>query len=111
MVKPRIGVSMLYCLSEPFSKMLKRLAKVDVGLVEVMDEGLHELSKARVAKLNEIAKAKGIRAVHRPVERGRSSRRRRRDSDCADRPAMAARSPFGRHRGLGGDRVYDLARR
>ena len=57
MPKPKIGVSMLYCLSEPFSKMLKRLAKVDVQLVEVMDEGLHELSKKRVAKLNEIAKA------------------------------------------------------
>jgi len=47
--------------------MLKRLAKVDVKLVEVMDEGLHELSKARVAKLNEIAKAKSIRyTVHAP---------------------------------------------
>ena len=67
MPKPRIGVSMLYCLSEPFSMMLKRLAKVDVGLVEVMDEGLHELSKGRVAKLNEIAKAKGFRfTVHAP---------------------------------------------
>jgi sugar phosphate isomerase/epimerase len=67
MPKPKIGVSMLYCLSEPFSKMLKRLAKVDVQLVEVMDEGLHELSKKRVAKLNAIAKAKGIRyTVHAP---------------------------------------------
>ena len=67
MVKPILGVSMLYCLSEPFGRMLKRLAKVDVQLVEVMDEGLHELSEARVAKLNEIAKAKGFRyTVHAP---------------------------------------------
>jgi len=67
MPKPKIGVSMLYCLSEPFSKMLKRLAKVDVQLVEVMDEGLHELDKKRVAKLNAIAKFKGIRyTVHAP---------------------------------------------
>ena len=67
MPKPKIGVSMLYCLSEPFSKMLMRLAKVDVQLVEVVDEGLHELSKARVMKLNEIAKAIGIRyTVHAP---------------------------------------------
>ena len=51
---------MLYCLSEPFSRMLKRLAKVDVQLVEVMDEGLHELNEKRVAKLNEIAKAKEL---------------------------------------------------
>jgi sugar phosphate isomerase/epimerase len=67
MVKPRVGISMLYCLSEPFSMMLKRLAKIDVQLVEVMDEGLHELSKIRVAKLNEIAKAKSLRfTVHAP---------------------------------------------
>jgi sugar phosphate isomerase/epimerase len=67
MPKPRIGISMLYCLSEPFSKMLKRLAKLDVQLVEVMDEGLHELNSKRVAKLNAIAKAKGIRyTVHAP---------------------------------------------
>jgi sugar phosphate isomerase/epimerase len=67
MSKPKIGVSMLYCLSEPFSKMLKRLAKVNVQLVEVVDEGLHELNKKRVAKLNAIAKSKGIRyTVHAP---------------------------------------------
>jgi sugar phosphate isomerase/epimerase len=67
MSKLKIGVSMLYCLSEPFYMMLKRLAKVDVKLVEVMDEGLHELNKKRVAKLNAIAKAKGIQyTVHAP---------------------------------------------
>jgi sugar phosphate isomerase/epimerase len=67
MPKPKVGVSMLYCLSEPFSKMLKRLVKVDVQLVEVVDEGLHELSEKRVAKLNAIAKAKGLRyTVHAP---------------------------------------------
>ena len=58
---------MLYCLSEPFSTMLKRLAKVDVQLVEVVDEGSHELNTQRVAKLNAVAKAKGIRyTVHAP---------------------------------------------
>jgi sugar phosphate isomerase/epimerase len=67
MPKPKIGVSMLYCLSEPFYKMLKRLAKVEVQLVEVVDEGFHELTKKRVAKLNAIAKSKGIRyTVHAP---------------------------------------------
>jgi len=67
MSKPKIGVSMLCCLSEPFSKMLKRLVKVDVQLVEILDEGLHELSKKRVAKLNAIAKSKDIRyTVHAP---------------------------------------------
>ena len=47
--------------------MLKRLAKVDVQLVEVVDEGSHELNTQRVAKLNAVAKAKGIRyTVHAP---------------------------------------------
>ena len=67
MSKPMIGVSMLYCLSESFRIMLKRLAKVDVELVEIVDEGLHQLTKKRVAKLIEIAKAKGFRyTVHAP---------------------------------------------
>ncbi|MCW4053782.1 MAG: sugar phosphate isomerase/epimerase [Candidatus Bathyarchaeota archaeon] len=67
MPRPKIGISMLYCLSEPFSKMLKRLARVNVQLVEVVDEGLHELSKKRVNTLNEIARAKGISyTVHAP---------------------------------------------
>lgn len=67
MSKPMIGISMLYCLSEPFSRMLKRLAKVDVQLIEVVDEGLHELTEKRVAKLKEIAKSKGIHyTVHAP---------------------------------------------
>jgi sugar phosphate isomerase/epimerase len=67
MPKPKIGVSMLYCLSEPFHRMIKRLAKVEVQFVEVVDEGFHELTKKRVSKLNEIAKSKGIRyTVHAP---------------------------------------------
>jgi sugar phosphate isomerase/epimerase len=67
MPKPKIGVSMLYCLSEPFHKMIKRLSKVEVPLVEVIDEGLHELSKKRVVKLKELAKSKGISyTVHAP---------------------------------------------
>ena len=67
MSKPMIGVSMLYCLSESFRIMLKRLAKVDVELVELVDEGLHQLTEKRVVKLIEIAKAEGFRyTVHAP---------------------------------------------
>jgi len=67
MSKPMIGVSMLYCLSESFRIMLKRLAKVDVELVELVDEGLHQLTEKRVVKLIEIAKTKGFRyTVHAP---------------------------------------------
>ena len=67
MAQPRIGLSMLYMLSEPFSKMTKQLAKVDVSYVEVVDDGTHALSKKRVGGLNEIAKSKGIHfSVHAP---------------------------------------------
>lgn len=67
MPKLKVGVSMLYCLSEPFDRMLKSLNKVDVHLVEIVDEGLHELSRKRVAKLKEIAKVKSIKyTVHAP---------------------------------------------
>ncbi len=67
MSQPRIGLSMLYMLSKPFNKMTQQLATVDARYVEVVDEGTHTLSKKRVAKLNEIAKAKGLKySVHAP---------------------------------------------
>lgn len=67
MSKPQIGLSMLYCLSAPFSRMLKHLARVETGYVEVLDEGLHALNKKRVAALVEVAKSYGIRfTVHAP---------------------------------------------
>jgi sugar phosphate isomerase/epimerase len=67
MSKPKIGLSMLYCLGEPFSKMLKRLAKVKTRYVEVIDDGLHALNKKRVAALNQVAKSRGIQfTVHAP---------------------------------------------
>ena len=63
----RIGRSMLYTLSEPFSKMIKQLGAVDETFVEVVDEGTHTLSRRRVAVLNEIAEKKGLRfSVHAP---------------------------------------------
>ena len=67
MIKPKIGLSMLYCLSEPFSNMLKRLDKVETPYVEVLDEGLHALTKKRVAALNRAAKSRSIQfTVHAP---------------------------------------------
>jgi sugar phosphate isomerase/epimerase len=67
MPKPKIGLSMLYCLSEPFAKMVKRLSKVEVRYVEVLDEGLHALNKKRVSTLNQTAKSRGIQyMVHAP---------------------------------------------
>jgi sugar phosphate isomerase/epimerase len=67
MSKLKIGLSMLHCLSEPYAKMIKRLNKVETSYVEVLDEGLHALSKKRVATLNQIAKSRGFRyTVHAP---------------------------------------------
>lgn len=67
MPKPKIGLSMLYCLSEPFDKMVKRLNKVETRYVEVLDEGFHALNKKRVTTLNQIAKSHSIEyTVHAP---------------------------------------------
>jgi sugar phosphate isomerase/epimerase len=67
MPKPKVGLSMLYCLGEPFNKMVKRLAKVETPYIEVVDDGLHALNKKRVSMLNEAAKSNDIvYTVHAP---------------------------------------------
>jgi sugar phosphate isomerase/epimerase len=67
MPKPKIGLSMLYCLSEPFDRMIKRLNKVETRYVEVLDEGFHALNKKRVATLNQTAKSRSIEyTAHAP---------------------------------------------
>ncbi len=67
MHKIKIGLSMLHCLSEPYSKMIKRLNNAETRFVEIIDEGFHTLNKKRVAKLNQIAKSNSIQyTVHAP---------------------------------------------
>jgi len=67
MPKPIIGLSMLYCMGEPFSKMIKRLAAVKASYVEIVDEGFHALSKKRVSILKDIAESKPLKyTVHAP---------------------------------------------
>lgn len=67
MAKPRIGLSMLYCMDEPFKSMLKRLSKVPVKHIEVPDEGLHSLNKRRVKALKKEAEVYNIDfVVHAP---------------------------------------------
>jgi sugar phosphate isomerase/epimerase len=67
MPKPKIGLSMLYCLGKPFIKMVQQLATVKTRYIEVVDDGLHTLSKKRVCALNEAAKSKSIEyTVHAP---------------------------------------------
>jgi L-ribulose-5-phosphate 3-epimerase len=67
MAKPEIGLSMLYCLNEPFKSLLKHLTEVNVKHIELPDEGLHALNKRRVKKLKEAAEAHNLDfVVHAP---------------------------------------------
>ena len=56
MPQAKVGVSMLYCLSEPFNRMVKRLGKMQTHYIEILDDGTHELNKTRIAQLKEAAK-------------------------------------------------------
>jgi sugar phosphate isomerase/epimerase len=67
MPKPKIGLSMLYCLGEPFSKMVQHLVTAETPYIEVVDDGLHALNKKRISRLNEAGKTRGIEyTVHAP---------------------------------------------
>ncbi len=67
MAKPEIGLSMLYCLSESFQSLLRRIREVNVKHIELPDEGLHTLNKRRVKNLNEIAETRNLDfVVHAP---------------------------------------------
>ncbi len=67
MPKAKVGVSMLYCLGEPFNRMVKRLSSMDTHYIEVLDDGIHELNKNRVAILKETAKSSNIQySLHAP---------------------------------------------
>ena len=67
MASPRVGVSMLYCLGEPFYKMSKHLTETQAEYVEIVDDGFHALNKQRVAALNDISVSKGLQySVHAP---------------------------------------------
>jgi sugar phosphate isomerase/epimerase len=67
MAKPKIGLSMLYCLGESFQKMTKNLPKAETSYVEVVDDGFHTLNKQRVSALKNIGGAYGLKySVHAP---------------------------------------------
>ncbi|HVP27178.1 MAG TPA: sugar phosphate isomerase/epimerase family protein [Candidatus Bathyarchaeia archaeon] len=67
MAKPEIGVSMLYCLSEQFKKMVRKIPKTETTRIEIVDDGFHELNKQRVAMLREIGESYGLKySVHAP---------------------------------------------
>jgi len=63
----RIGLSMLYCLSETFHKMTERLQQVQTKYIELVDDGLHTLNKQRVDTLKNIGESYGLKySVHSP---------------------------------------------
>lgn len=67
MAKPKIGLSMLYCLGAPFSTLVKNLCSVSVPYVEIVDEGLHRLNGKRVEAIKKIVQSKGFElTLHAP---------------------------------------------
>jgi len=63
----QIGLSMLFCLGEPFKTLLKRLHEVDVDTVEILDEGFHTLNNRRVKALKKVIQSRSLEiTVHAP---------------------------------------------
>ncbi len=67
MSKAKVGVSMLYCMGEPFNRMVKRLENMDTRYVEIVDDGTYDLNKTRSTQLRESAKSYGLTySLHAP---------------------------------------------
>jgi sugar phosphate isomerase/epimerase len=67
MSRTKIGLSMLFCLGEPFKSLLKHLDEVNVDAVEILDEGLHALNTWRIKSLRKVIASLGIEVtVHAP---------------------------------------------
>jgi sugar phosphate isomerase/epimerase len=65
--KPKLGISTLYCLSEPFKEMTAKISNANDTFIEIVDEGLHTLNKQRAKKLKEIAQSHNLEySVHAP---------------------------------------------
>ena len=67
MVSPKIGLSMLYCLSQPFNRAIVQIEKAGTPNIELVDDGLHALNRKRVQALNDMATSYGLKyTVHAP---------------------------------------------
>ncbi len=67
MSKVKVGVSMLYCLGEPFHRMVKRLGTMNTKYIEILDDGTHDLDKKRIGLLKEAAKSYSLTySLHAP---------------------------------------------
>ena len=64
----KIGLSMLYCLGQPFAYLLRELKKVEVESVEIFDEGYHAFNGRRIRAVEKIAQKRGLQVtVHSPL--------------------------------------------
>lgn len=67
MVKPRIGLSTLFCLGETFRKMIECIVKAETACIEIVDDGYHTLDQRKVQRLNELAASYDLKyTVHGP---------------------------------------------
>jgi sugar phosphate isomerase/epimerase len=67
MAGAKLGVSMLYCLGEPFEEMTKHLMEANTEYVEIVDDGFHTLDSQRVETLRDIAKSHNLKySLHAP---------------------------------------------
>jgi sugar phosphate isomerase/epimerase len=67
MAKPKIGLSMLYCLDKPFNHIPAEIHEARALYIEVVDDGFHALNKRRVQTLKEIGKSYNLKySVHSP---------------------------------------------
>jgi sugar phosphate isomerase/epimerase len=58
---------MLYCLGEPFEKMVERIPKANMAYIEIVDDGYHTLDKHRVSMLREVGESYSLKySVHAP---------------------------------------------
>jgi sugar phosphate isomerase/epimerase len=67
MTRPEIGLSMLYCLDQPFGKLVEEIPRTNVTCLEIVDEGLHALDKRKVSVLKSLEKSYKVKyTVHAP---------------------------------------------
>ncbi len=67
MAKPKVGVSTISYLGEPFNRMTKRLGSLGTKTIEILEDGTHDLTKIRIDQLKEAAKSLDLTySVHAP---------------------------------------------
>jgi sugar phosphate isomerase/epimerase len=67
LTKPKIGLSMLYMIGEPFGRMVEEIPRTRVKYVEVVDDGAHVLDEKRVSALKSIRESYDVEyTVHAP---------------------------------------------